>query len=73
MEIISTTDVSRYGNDCYINRSITLVKQFGIYAVITFQKITGWFEDEYVGADYMSNNYEDAIKFYKENGGILEH
>ena len=72
MEIISTTDLSHYGNDCYINRSVTLVKQFGIYAIIVFKKITGWFEDEYVGADYISANYDDAIRTYKEYGGILE-
>ena len=72
MKVISTTDLSHYGNDCYINRSVTLAEQFGLYVVITFQKITGWYEDRYVGVDYMRDNYDDAIKFYKENGGILE-
>jgi hypothetical protein len=71
MRVISTTDLSHYGNDCYINRSVTLMEQFGLYTVVVCQKITGWFKDDYVGADYISTNYDDAIKAYKDYGGII--
>lgn len=45
MKTISTTDISRVGNDCYIYESVTLTEQFGIYAVINFVKVTGWLKE----------------------------
>ena len=42
MNIIKTKDISRYGNDCYIYETVSLVEQFGIYAIVFCQKITGW-------------------------------
>jgi hypothetical protein len=46
MNVISTVVTSRYGNDCYIEESFSLVEQFGLYAVIRFQKVHGWQEKE---------------------------
>lgn len=69
MNIIKTKDTSRPGNDCYIYETVSLVEQFGIYAIIFCQKITGWAkrEDIYVVqttsdrkiAEKMFNDYTD--------------
>ena len=39
MKIISTTNVSREGTDCYIYEELSLVEQFGVYAIISFYKV----------------------------------
>jgi hypothetical protein len=69
MNIIKTKDTSRHGNDCYIYETVSLVEQFGIYAIIFCQKISGWAprEDIYVVqttsdrkiAEKMFNDYTD--------------
>ena len=73
MKIISTTDLSRVGNDCYIYESVSLIEAFGMYKVITAEKTVGWFKNEQI---YTSSNLTcdfDKAKFmYKKAGGILE-
>lgn len=73
MEIISTTDLSRAGNDCYIYESVSLIEAFGMYKVITAEKTVGWFDSKQI---YTSSNLTcdlDEAKFmYKRAGGILE-
>lgn len=66
MEIISTTDVSRYGNDCYIEESYSLVEQFGIYSIIRFYKVSGWSDREEVSVIFTSSNKAEVGKKYKE-------
>jgi len=68
MQIISTTDTSREGNDCYIYESVTLVEQFGIYFVISIQKVTGWAEREEVQVLCTTADSKKAKKVYKEYG-----
>ena len=72
MKIISTTDLSRKGNDCYIYESVSLVEAFGMYTVITCQKIVGWSERENI---YCQGNpttdIEEAKHRYWEYGGNL--
>lgn len=72
MRIISTTDLSRGGNDCYIYESVSLIEEFGMYAVVTCTKTTGWSEREYlcIEGDPMTN-IEDAKQRYWEYGGKL--
>ena len=65
MEIISTTDVSRYGNDVYIKESYSLVEQFGLYAVIKFYKVSGWTSREEVEVVFSSSSKTEAAKIYK--------
>ena len=72
MKVIAITDVSRFGNDCYINQTITLIEFCGIYAIIECTNITGWFEDKSINVVYETENYDEAIEFYKRNKGILE-
>ena len=72
MKVISTTDVSRGGNDCYINQEIALIEFCGIYAIIECTNITGWFEDKSINVVCETENYDEAIEFYKMNNGILE-
>ncbi len=71
MRVISTTDISREGNDCYIYESISLVEQFGVYSVISCQRVTGWAERE--GACILDSTTEltKAKATYKKYGGIL--
>lgn len=72
MNIISSTDNSREGNDCYIYESVSLVEQFGIYSVINFLKVTGWAEREEVCVLCTTADRKKAKKVYKENGGHLD-
>jgi hypothetical protein len=71
MEIVSTTDRSRAGNDCYIYESVSLVMQFDMYAVIVCQRVTGWAEREEVSVQCVTRDYAQAKKAYKHCGGIL--
>ena len=72
MKVISTTDLSRYGNDCYIYESISLTEQFGLYAIINFCKVTGWAEREEVSMMKHTTDINEAKKYYQFYGGILE-
>lgn len=71
MRVISTTDISREGNDCYIYESVTLAEQFDIYSVINFLSITGWAEREDVRVLCTTRDLKKAKKVYKSAGGIL--
>ena len=66
MEVLSTTKVSRYGNDCYIEESYSLVEQFDLYAIIRFYKVSGWSDREEVEVIFTSSNKAEAGKKYKE-------
>ena len=66
MNIITTKDTSRSGNDCYIYESVSLVEQFGIYAIIVCQKITGWAEDENIFIEHTTSDKSSAMKYYKD-------
>ena len=66
MNSISTTDCTRYGNDCYIEESYSLVEQFGIYAVIKFFKVSGWAEREEVTILIATSDKAEAGTKYRE-------
>jgi hypothetical protein len=72
MDILSTTDTSRYGNDCMIYETVSLVEQFGIFAIIICQRVTGWAEREDIFVKQTTTEYEAAIKMYKDYGGVME-
>lgn len=72
MQIISTTDTSREGTDCYICESVTLVEQFGIYSVIRIQQVTGWAEREEVCVLCTTTSGKAAKKVYRDNGGRFD-
>jgi hypothetical protein len=66
MNVLSTTDVSRYGNDCYIEESYSLVEQFGLYSIIRFYKVSGWSDHEEVSIVFTTKSESCAGKKYKE-------
>lgn len=66
MNIISSTNLSRYGNDCYIEESVSLVEQFGIYAVLRFYKVSGWSSCEEAEVLIATGDKAEAGKKYKE-------
>lgn len=72
MNIISTTDTSKHGNDCYIYETVSLVEQFGMYAIIICQKIVGWAEREDIFVKQFTTDYGTAVGMYKDYEGILE-
>jgi hypothetical protein len=72
MRVISTTDISREGNDCYIYESVTLAEQFGLYSVINFLSVTGWAEREDVRVLCATRDIDEAKKVYKSVGGVYE-
>ena len=72
MEVLSSTNVSRPGNDVYIEESYSLVKQFGVYAVIRFYRVSGWSAQQDVSVIIATTNdaeartkYKELCKFYK--------
>jgi hypothetical protein len=73
MKILSTTDTSRFGNDCYIYETVNLVGQFGTYAIIMCQKISGWAEREDIFVVQTTTDYNTAVAMYKDYGGVMEN
>ncbi len=71
MEVISTTDLSRPGNDVYIYESVSLIKQFELYAVIKVWRVTGWSEQEEVSVLYTSLSRSSAVQRYKSYNGKI--
>ena len=74
MKTIVTTDLSREGNDCYIYESVSIIEEFGSYAVLVCTKLVGTAFSE-GPAEYKTKlcsvNYEEACEAYKNIGGIL--
>ena len=72
MRVISTTDISREGNDCYIYETVSLIEQFDMYAVINFYKVVGWAEREEVNVLKHTTDFAEAKKAYQFYGGRLD-
>jgi hypothetical protein len=66
MKVISTTALSRPGNDVYIDEEVLLVEQFGLYAVLRFYKVSGWSSQEEVSVLIATRDKAEAGKKYKE-------
>ena len=66
MNVISTTSLSRPGNDVYIDEEVLLAEQFGIYAVLRFYKVSGWSSREEVEVLIATSDKVEAGKKYKE-------
>lgn len=66
MKVISTTVLSRPGNDVYIDEEILLVEQFDIYAVLRFYKVSGWTSHKEVSILITTSDKAEAGKKYKE-------
>ena len=72
MRIISTTDLSREGNDCYIHSSITLMEDKQLYFVVLVEKVVGYpYHKEVTICGHPSTNRLEAEFYYKDNGGII--
>lgn len=72
MRIISTTDLSREGNDCFILESISLIEQFNIYAVIKCFKINSSYSTiENFEVVFSSSNCGEAVEKYDRMGGKI--
>jgi hypothetical protein len=73
MKIISTTDISREGNDCYIRETVTLIEELGLYAVMRAKKIMASysdFRDIYFCSD-ITTDIDLAKRYYREAGGQM--
>ena len=66
MKVIFTKDTSRCGNDCYIYETVSMIEQFGMYAIIICQKITGWAEREDIFVAQTATNYDTAVKMFED-------
>ena len=66
MKVISTTEVSREGNDCYIEESYSLVEQFSVFAVIQVYRVSGWAWRQEVNVLITTSDEAEAAKKYKE-------
>ena len=71
MKIIATKDTSRPGNDCYINETVSLVEQFGIYAIIFCQKVVGGAEAEDIFVVRKTTDRKIAVKMFEDYSEVL--
>lgn len=69
MRIVASTDISREGNDCFINESVSILEEFGIYSVIVCCKVTGWADREVMYTAETSSDFEKIITKYRELHG----
>ena len=70
MNVISKTENSREGNDCWINESLYLCEEYDMYFVLKVTKISGWPDHKdisVIGEATESKN--KAINCYKKAGG----
>lgn len=72
MKVISSTDLSREGNDCYIYEEVALVEQFEVFSVIRTWRVVGWSPREEVTILYTSTSRSTATKRYKTYGGVIK-
>ena len=70
MKIIKTKDTSRPGNDCYIYETVSLVEQFGMYAIIHCQKVVGWSEHQEISVTRTTTDPEIAKKMFEDYTNI---
>ena len=66
MRIVERTDISRPGNDCFINESVSIIEEFGIYSILISNRIVGWFDREVMYITDTSSDYEKIEAKYKE-------
>ena len=73
MRIISTTDLDREGNDCYIFSSITLMEDRELYFVVLVERIVGYPYHKKVTIVGEPTSERLKAEFnYKDNGGIIK-
>ena len=65
MEILYTADLSHEGNDCYIHESVSLVKAFDMYTIITAIRYTGHYTAKhfYIQEEVFDNFDEAFLHF----------
>lgn len=72
MNIISQTDLSREGNDCWINEAVILCEEFNLYFVLKIMKVSGWSDCQDVSLlCEPTDNKSEAASVYKKRGGKL--
>ena len=73
MRIISTTDLSREGNDCYIHTTISLMEDNELYFVILTERVSGYpYSTEAFIIDEAKLDKDKAVYIYKQNGGVIK-
>jgi hypothetical protein len=73
MKVIFTTNLSDYGNDCYINKQVSLVECFGMYTVIIAEKVSGWTNShKFYCRSEATCDFDRAKFMFKESGGRFE-
>ena len=70
MRVIATTDLSREGSACYIQESISLIEQFGLYVVIKFFGVIGN-DSKDIEILYSSIDCGKAVAKYDSLGGKI--
>lgn len=72
MNVISKTENSREGNDCWINESLYLCEEYDMYFVLKVTKISGWPDHKDISVGEATESKSKAIKDYKKAGGRYE-
>ena len=70
MNVISKTENSREGNDCWINESLYLCEEYDMYFVLKVTKISGWPDHKDISViGEATESKSRAIRDYKKAGG----
>lgn len=73
MKVIFTTNLSDCGNDCYIDREVSLVKCFSMYAVIIAESVSGWAKSNKIYClSEVTCDFDRAKFLFKEACGKFE-
>ena len=71
MKVISTTDLSHEGNDCYIYEIVSLIKSGDLYVVLGIKQTIGWYENNEVYTEGITDDFERAKFLYRFAGGLI--
>lgn len=72
MRVISTTDTSRPTFCGRINETVSLVEQFGMYAIIVCRKASGALNYQEISVACTFYDDHDARSAYEDFGGVLK-
>lgn len=72
MKVIASTTVEERKNDCYSEKSISLVEVLEMYMILIEEKIDGQNNVNFQFYPNATYNLMEALTMYKQAGGYLE-
>lgn len=69
MRVIHTTENRRYGSNCLIHETTSLIEDNGLYNILYTQRISGSIKADSMVIGNPTENFNEALKSYKFAGG----